>query len=117
MRDLDVVVDEPDRPARERDEEDGQPLGCVLAQDQERNRGREDEQDAAHGRRPLLDQVSRGAVLANVLAVLPRAEEGDQLGADEDRDRHREDRCGEDSLHLDAHRLDGFGHAFEPQGP
>ena len=97
--DLDEVVGEADRCAAERDEEDGQAGLRVAAQHEERHDHREHDQEAAHGRRPLLQVVPGRALLADVLAVLLAAKEIDELRAAEDRDRHREDGRREDSFH------------------
>jgi hypothetical protein len=57
VRELDEVVEEADRPARERREEHGQGLEAEVADRQEGDRRREQDQQAAHRRRPLLGDV------------------------------------------------------------
>ncbi len=96
---LGVIVREADRGTPEHHAEDGQPLCRVVAQRQEGDGRREDEQQAAHGRRPLLDPMAFGAFLADVLAHLVAAEEVDELRSGDDRDEHCEQARGEDSFH------------------
>ena len=96
---LRVVVHEADGAAAEHHAEDGQSLGRVVAQRQEGDGRREDQQQSAHGRRPLLDLVALGALLADVLAHLVPAEELDELRSGDDRDEHCEQARGEDSFH------------------
>ena len=93
MRELDEVVEEPDRGARDGREEDGQARGRVAAQQRGRRRGRgDDDQHAAHRRRPLLDDVPLRPVLADELPELLAAQEGDEARAEQDREQHRHDR-------------------------
>ena len=60
---------------------------------------REQDQQAAHRRRALLQVVLGRQLLADVLAELVPAQELDELRAGEDRDRHREDPGREDAFH------------------
>src|SRR5262249_40089172 len=99
MAHLEPVVDEPDAAAGERDEEDRQSSLRVFAQDQERDRHREHDQEATHRRRALLQVVVGGQLLLDVLAELVAAQVLDELGPGEDRDRHRDDPRGEDAFH------------------
>ena len=101
MRELDEVVEEADRAAGERREEHGQPLQRVVRDRQERDGRGEEDQQAAHRRRPLLGQVVLGAVLADVLAELVPAQELDELRADDDRHDQRDER-GDEDAGLDA---------------
>ncbi len=57
------------------------------------------DQQAAHRRRSLLDGVPFRPLLADVLAELVLAQEGDEARPDEDRDDHRDDRRDQNSRH------------------
>ena len=100
MRELDEVVDEADRAARERDEEDRQ-RGHACTAEKARNAS------AAVPRMsrppitgvPCFDVVAGGAFLADVLAELVAAQELDELGAGHDRDEHRHEARDEDADH------------------
>ena len=59
----------------------------------------EQDQQAAHHRRSLLDHVAGRAVLADRLAELVPAQELDELRPDHDRDDHRDQAGDEDSDH------------------
>jgi len=87
---LDEVVDETDPGATDRDEEDRQRIGRVAAQRQERDRHREHDQEAPHGRGPLLHHVLLRPLLPDLLPELVPAQEGDELRARDDRDQHRD---------------------------
>jgi hypothetical protein len=99
MADLGEVVREADRPAGEEDEEDREPGLRVSTENEERHDHRQHDQQAAHRRCALLQVVVGRQLLADVLAVLLPAQEGDELRAGKDRDRHREDGRGQDSFH------------------
>jgi hypothetical protein len=88
---LHQVVGETDAGAGQHDEEHGQGLSRVLAQDEERDDRRRQEEHAAHHRRSLLDHVPRRPLLADVLADVVVAQEGDEARPGEDRDRERQD--------------------------
>src|SRR5581483_2228327 len=99
VRQLDEVVEEPDRAAGERREQHRQPLQREVRHRQERDCRSEEDHQPAHRRRPLLGQVMLGALLADVLPELVGAEEVDEPGADDDRDDERDERCDQDSRH------------------
>ena len=98
-RRLDVVVEEADRAACDRQEEDGQRRQRVLREREERQHGAEHDQQAAHHRRSLLDEVAGRPLLADRLAELVAAQELDELRADDDRDHHRDQAGDQDSDH------------------
>ena len=79
--------------------EDRQRRQRVVGQRQERDRRGEQDQQPAHRRRALLGRVVLQALLADVLAELVPAQEGDERRAAEDRDDHRDERRDEDSGH------------------
>src|SRR5205807_7040097 len=91
VRQLDEVVEEADRAAREGDEEHRQRGHLVLAHREERDRGGDEDEQPAHHRRPLLVDVVLGPLLADVLPELVPAQELDELRPDDDRDDHRDD--------------------------
>ena len=64
------------------DEEDGERRQRVVAEREERDERREHDQEPAHRRRALLDDVVLRAFLADVLAELVAAQEGDELRAE-----------------------------------
>ena len=97
MGQLDEVVEEPDRPAGDRREEDGQPGDRVAAEHEERGRRGDDDQQPTHRRRPLLDDVPLRALLANELAELLPAQVLDESRAEQDREEHRHDRGDDDA--------------------
>ena len=99
VRELDEVVEEPDRAAAERDEEHGQRRHLVLREGEERGGGDDEDQETAHRGRPLLHTMSLGAFFADVLSELVPAQELDELRADEDRHHHRDHPSGEDVDH------------------
>ena len=99
VRELDEIVEEPDRPARERREQHGQRLQPVVADRQEADRRREEDEDATHRRRPLLDDVVLRPLLADVLPELVAAEEFDEAGPDRDRQDERDAGGDEDADH------------------
>ena len=75
--------------------------GTVLdGRREEGDRRREHDQDAAHRRRPLLDRVVLGPLLADRLAERVAAQEVDEERAREDRDEQRDERRDEDVCHL-----------------
>src|SRR5215210_2489404 len=102
MRQLDEVVGEADRCAGDGGEEDGQRRGGVAAEREEGEPRGEDDQGAAHRGRSLLHDVPGGSLLADVLPEPATAQERDELGADEDRDQHRDDGGDEHSRHQTA---------------
>ena len=106
VRELDEVVEEPDRAAAEGDEEDGERRNLVLRHREKRPGGDDEDQEAAHRRGSLLDAVSLRQLLADVLAELVLAQEGDELRADDDRHDHRDHACGQDADHW---RVTGLG--------
>ncbi len=96
---LDEVVEEPDGSAPERDEEDRQRRDLVLRHREEGGRRNDEHEQPAHGRRPLLDLVRRGPLLADVLAELVPAQERDEAGADDQRQHHCDHARDEDADH------------------
>ena len=70
-----------------------------LRQRQEGQQRAEQDQQAAHHGCPLLDDVTRRAVLADRLAELVAAQELDELRSDHDGDDHRDEARYEDSDH------------------
>ena len=96
---LEPVVDEADRPAGERDEEDRQTGLRVFREREEWDRHREQDQQAAHRRCALLQVVLGRQFRADVLAELVPAQEVDELGPGEDRDRHRQDPGRQNAFH------------------
>src|SRR5919197_949292 len=97
VRQLDHVVEEPDRAAPERDEEHRERRHGVAAEREEADAGGEQNQEPAHRRRPLLGDVVFWPLLSDLLAVLLAPEVGDELRADEDRNQERDDACDQDS--------------------
>ena len=78
VRELDEVVQEADGAAAERDEEDGQPGDLEVGEREERDRSRQQDEDAARGRCSSLDDVPLGSVFADLLAELLPAEKVDE---------------------------------------
>ena len=103
MRQLDEVVEEADRAARERREQHGQPLQREVRRRKERERRREQDHQPAHRRRARLRRVMLGQVLADVLPELVLAQERDEARADEDRHDQRHERRDEDSVSRRRH--------------
>ena len=99
VRELREVVEESDRAARERPEQDRQRLQAEVAHGQEADRRREQDEQTAHRRRPLLRDVMLRAVLADVLPELVATEELDEAWPDRDRDDQRHERGDEDPTH------------------
>src|SRR5947209_18724397 len=99
MRELDEVVEEADRAAGERREQNGEPAQRVVRQRQEGDGRRKQDEQAAHRRRPLLRSVMLGAILANVRAELVAAQELDEARADGDRHDQRDESCDQDTGH------------------
>src|SRR5512133_255006 len=97
MRQLDEVVEKPDRAAGERHEQHGQGRHGVAAERQEADRGREQNQQPAHCRRSLFGDVMLRAFLTDVLAELLSPQEGDELRAGQDRDQQGDHPCQQDS--------------------
>ena len=89
LDELRVVVGEAQQRARDRGAEHPHRAPFVVGEDQERDRDGEEDDDAAHRRRPGLLMVALGAVLADVLAELALAQELDELRAQEDADEQR----------------------------
>ena len=77
------------------------------------------DQQAAHRRRPLLDHVPCGPLLADLLPELVAAQELDELRAGDDRDDHREDAREEDLNHapLPRRRAPSRARRRRPRGP
>ena len=114
VRQLDEVVEEADRAAGERHEQDGQRRHGVAAEGEEPDRGREQDQQSAHRRRALLGDVVLGAFLADVLAELLAAQEADELRAGKDaRSAGRSPLPA--GLGSSAHRRERFRDALEPE--
>ena len=96
---LDEVVQEPDRAASDGHEQDGQRGERELRQRQEGQCRAEQDQQAAHHRRALLDDMTDGAFLADLRAQLVAAQELDELRPDHDGDDHGDQPRYEDSDH------------------
>src|SRR3954467_8184595 len=99
MRELDEVVQEADQAARQRHEDDDQPRQLVFREQKERERGSEQDQNAAGGRRSALLDVVRRTFLADLLPELLAAEKRDKTRPGEDRDQAGDDAGDEDSRH------------------
>ena len=97
MAELHPVVGETDGGASQRHEEHRQRLDRVLPEDEPGHGGGDQDQQAAHRRRPLLDAMALGALLADELAELVAAQELDELRAGDDAD-HERDQAGEEDL-------------------
>ena len=102
-RQLQVVVDEADRGARERRPGHRQPRPGVLGEDARTRAAR-----TRAGRRrpssacPAWTDVPRRPVLADVLAELVAAQEGDERGPGHDPEQHRDHAGGQHELHVSA---------------
>src|SRR2546423_2467146 len=96
---LGVVVGKPEQRTADGGGENPHRAPVVVAEDQERDRHGDEDEHAAHRRRPRLLEVSFGALLADVLAELPLAQELDELGAQEDADQQRRGAAEEDAAH------------------
>src|SRR5438552_17675446 len=114
MGELDEVVEEADRTAAERDEEHRQCGDLVLRDGEEGDRGDDQDQEATHRRRSLLDLVTLGPFCPDVLAELVAAEELDELRTDDDRDDHRDHPSGEDADHAAGTRVSAAATASRP---
>src|SRR5205809_7713267 len=99
MRELDEVVEETDRAAGDGDEEHGQTGHLVPGEHEERQRGRDDDQNPAGSRRALFFDVPLGSFLADLLAELLAPEEIDEARTDDDRDDAGDDSRDQDSRH------------------
>src|SRR5439155_599376 len=88
-----------DGSARERGEEHGQRLEAEVADRQERDRRREEDQQPAHRRRPLFGDVVPRPLFADVLAELVAPEEVDEPRPDRHRDGEPDRRGDEDADH------------------
>ena len=99
VRELDEVVEESDRAAGERGEDDGQRLQPEVAHRQEGDRRRAENQQPAHRRRALLGHVVLRAFLADVLAELVLAEKLDEPRSGRQGDAERDRGCDEDADH------------------
>src|SRR5438128_1786120 len=97
VRQLDEVVEEADRAAAERDEQDGEGRHLVLADGEKRDGGDDEDQQAAHRRRALLGAVMLRPLGTDVLAERVAAQKVDEPRTDEDRDHHRDDGGDEDA--------------------
>ena len=97
--DLDVVVGEAQQRAADRRPVDPDRAPVVVRQHQERDRDRREDDDPAHRRRARLDVVAGGAVLADELAELAIAQEGDELRRQEDADQQRGGAGDQDLAH------------------
>ncbi len=101
-RQLQVVVDEADRRARERRPGDGQSRPGVLGEDDEGKQRARQQADASHRGRALLGLMPRRPVLADVLAELVAAQERDEGGPGHDPEQHRDHAGGQHQLHVSA---------------
>ncbi len=99
MGQLDEVVEEADRSTRERREEHSQRLQAVVADRQEGYGRREQDQQAAHRRRPLLVEVMLRAFLPDVLAELVAPQELDEPRSDHEREGERDGGGDENADH------------------
>ena len=99
---LQVVVREADERAPEHDEQDREPLGRVLREREEREDGGRDDEEAAHGRRALLDDVGCRAFGADLLTEVARAQQLDELRPDDDAGDHRDEAGYQDGDHARA---------------
>src|SRR5882724_2903719 len=97
MRELDEVVEKADRPAAERDEEDGERRDLVLREGEKCTRGDDEDQEAAHRRRSLLDAVAFRSLFTNVLTELVPSQERDELRTDNDGHDHGDHRRRKDT--------------------
>src|SRR5687768_1435301 len=99
---LQVVVGEADRGAAERDEEHGEPFPCVLRECEKRDHGRADDQEPAHRRGSLLDDVRGRPFGADLLSEVARTEQLDELRPDDDGGDHRHQARDQDWDHARA---------------
>src|SRR3954454_251375 len=99
LDDLRVVVGEPEQRARDRGAEHPDRAPVVVAEDQERDRDGGEDDDPAHRRRAGLLVVALGALLADELPELARAQERDELRRQEDADQQRRRARDEDLAH------------------
>src|SRR6266536_311289 len=99
VRELDEVVQEADGAAAEGDEEHRQPRDLVLREGDERDRRREQDEDAARGRCAPFDDVPCRPLLANLLAELLAAQELDEARPGQDRNQAGDDAGDEDAGH------------------
>ena len=89
MPELDEVVDEADRTASERDEENRERRNRV-GRDRQVGRGGDTKREQpTHDRRPLLRRMALRHLLADVLSVFAPAQERDEPRPGKDRDEHR----------------------------
>ena len=109
--DLQVVVEEPDRPHPDHQEQQQQPGGGetpagLVGQEQVRGEvpadGRADDHRAAHGGRALLGQVALGSVVPDLLAEALPAERADRQGREQDGDDQAEASRDQDRPHAPA---------------
>src|SRR3954447_7332119 len=96
---LDVVVEEPDRAAGECHEEHGQGGNRVLARREESEAARHQDEEAAEGRRPLLNDVPLGTFLADLLSELVASQERDEAWAEQSRKNERDHARNQDGDH------------------
>src|SRR5262249_5739996 len=82
-----------------RDEDHRQAGQLVLREREERDRRREQDEDPAGGRRPLLRHVRSGPLLADLLAELLAPQELDEARPGDDREDAGHDAGDEDSGH------------------
>src|SRR4051794_4016987 len=99
LDDLRVVVGEAEQRARDRGTENPDRAPVVVAQDQERDRDRREDDDPAHRGRAGLLVVALGALFADELAELAGAQERDELRRQEDADEQRGGARDEDLAH------------------
>ena len=71
-------------------------------EDRERQERRREDQEAAHRRRPLLDDVAGRALLADLLAHSGAPQPLDERRADHDGEHHRDEACDQDTDHAPA---------------
>ena len=102
VRELDEVVEKADRPAGERCEEHGQRLEPEVADRQEGDSRREENQQPTHRGSPLLDEVAFRHLLPDVLAELVAAKEVDEPRPDHEGDSERHSGGDEDADHAPA---------------
>ncbi len=96
---LEVVVREADQPAADGRAEHRQTRGRVRGEDEERDHGGDEDEQAAHRRRARLDHVPGRPFGADLLADRPAAQPLDELGAEHDGDHHRQEARDQDSDH------------------
>ena len=99
MAELDEVVQKANRAAGDRHEEHRQRRQRESRKRQEGQQRTEQDEQAAHHRCPLLDDMTGRAVLADRLAQLVAPQELDELRSDHDRDDHGDEARDEDSDH------------------